>query len=416
MTDGQPSSPGFERDRARSFDLFAVPDDYYENPAPYFRLLRDHDPRHANADGSVLLTQHRDVHQIWRDSSGMVDKREQFRAKFGAGALLEHHTTAMLFRDPPDHDRLRAIVNPFFSQTTVGALHDFVEQKVGALLDEAAQRAEIDVVRDFASRLPIAVICRTLGVPQSDAAYIQALGRQILFPLNPKVGAEAIAAGHTAARDFKAYLAAFVDAARMRPPTDRPDDIIAALVGAERAGATLSAEEILHTCILMLNGGHETTTNLISQSINALLDDQQTLEQMRSADTNVPVAIEELIRFVSPLQLQGRRTTHAVTLESGNGEIAADTEVVLCQASANRDDRTFQDADRLMLTRRPNRHLAFGAGIHACIGQPLARVEASLAIPAFVRRFTKIERAGPAVFNRNVRFRGLQTLLLRVKS
>ncbi|MCK9917455.1 cytochrome P450 [Microbacteriaceae bacterium K1510] len=400
--------------RARDFNLFAVPEEYYDNPAPYFRLLRDHDPVHTNADGSLLLTQFHDVRQVWRDLSGRVDKTDSYRAKFGEGLLLEHHTSTMLFRDPPDHDRLRAIVNPFFSQASIASLKGFVEEKVAQLLDEVAKKREIDFVADFAFQLPVAVICRILGVPQSDAGLIQEMGRKILFPLNPKVDADVIAAGHKATADFKAYLLDFVRAARTKSNLDPRADIISALVVAERSGAQISENEILHMCIVILNGGHETTTNLISQSVNALLNDAAALAEVRDEKVDISAAIEELIRFITPLQLQGRRTTQPVVLESGNGEIPPNTEVILCQASANRDDRVFSDPDRLNLSRKPNSHVAFGGGIHVCIGRPLARLEASIAVPAFVRRFAAIERTGPANFNRNVRFRGLQAMPLRV--
>lgn len=289
------------------------------------------------------------------------------------------------------------------------------EAKVAQLLDEVAQKSSIDFVADFAFQLPVAVICRILGVPQSDAGLIQGLGRKVLFPLNPKVDAEAIADGHRATADFKAYLLDFVKAARGRQDIDPQADIISALVAAERAGGEISENEILHMCILILNGGHETTTNLISQSVNALLDDPAALSEMRDEAIEISPAIEELLRFITPLQFQGRRTTQPVVLESGNGDIPPDSEVVLCQASASRDDRVFESPDRLKLDRKPNAHVAFGAGVHVCIGRPLARLEDSVAVPTFVRRFKKVERAGPAVFNRNVRFRGLQKMPLHVR-
>ncbi len=167
-------------------------------------------------------------------------------------------------------------------------------------------------------------------------------------------------------------------------------------------------------CIVTLNGGHETTTNLISQSIHYLLDDPEAMAQMRNGDVPVNVAIEELVRFITPLQLQGRRVTRDIELDSGNGTIPKGTEVIICQASANRDDRVFDNPEKLNLARKPNNHMGFGAGIHVCIGRPLARLEASVAVPAVLRRFKTIERTGPAHFNHNTRFRGLADLPLRL--
>jgi cytochrome P450 len=403
------SAPQSLRDAA-DFDLLSLPQDYFDDPFPYFQQLRDRDPIHANKDGSLLLTRYEDVKVLWRDLSGLVDKREKFERRFGPGALLEHHTTGMLFRDPPDHDRLRALVNPFFSQASIDRLRDFVAEKVNRLLDEVAERGTVDFVKDFAFRLPIAVICRILGLPEQDGDHIHQLGIQILFPLNPDVSADAVARGHQAAAAFKDYLRGHVEAARRRVDLDPQSDIISALVAAERRGEPISEEEILHMCILMLNGGHETTTNLIAVSIHSLLGQPEQLQLYRETPEIGSTAIEELIRFVSPLQLQGRRTTRPVSLPSGT--IPSDTEVVICQASANRDERVFEQSDRLNLERRPNAHLAFGAGVHVCIGRPLARLEAGIALPKLLKRFRRIERTGTPVFNRNARFRGLSTLPL----
>lgn len=401
-------------EQAKSFDLFSVPSDYFKNPAPYFRLLRDHDPVHMNSDGSVLLTQYQDTKQVWRDLSGLVDKSEMFRKKFGEGPLLEHHTTTMLFRDPPDHDRMRAVVNPFFTQASIASLSGFVKDTVDGLLDDVADLGEFDFVKDFAFRLPIAVICHLFGVPQSDALKLQDMGRKILMALNPAVSDEMIAEGHQATKDFMEYLVPYVEAAKSERDIDPTKDLIRSMVSAQRNGGQISDAEMYHMCILVLNGGHETTTNLIAQSVNATLDNADLLAQIRGDDFDIPTAVEEFSRYVSPLQLQGRRTTREIVLASGNGVIPAGVEVVLCQASANRDDRVFEDPDSLRLDRKPNSHVSFGAGVHVCLGRPLARLEASVAIPAFLRRFKKIERNGPVEFAESVRFRVMKSLPVRV--
>ncbi|MFG1280202.1 cytochrome P450 [Xanthobacter autotrophicus] len=399
---------------AVDFDLFNLPSSYYENPYPYFRMLRDTDPVHWNSDGSVLLTQYSDVRQVWRDITGLVYKSEQFCRRFGEGPLLEHHTSTMLFRDLPDHDRLRIIVNPFFSQSSIQSLEGFVREVVDRHLEIVGEMGEIDFVRDFAFRLPVALICRVIGIPLEDADYIQGVGRKVLFPLNPVVSPEAIAEGHAAVTEFKNYLRPFLNQRQRRAEIDPMADVICSMVAAQRSGVEVSDEEILHMCILVLNGGHETTTNLISQSIHYLLDDPEAMTQIRNGAVPIGMALEELIRYITPLQLQGRRTTREIVLDSGNGIVPADTEVVICQASANRDERVFEDPEKLNLTRKPNNHMGFGAGIHVCLGRPLARLEASIALPAVLRRFQKIERAGPAKFAQNTRFRGLTELPLRL--
>jgi cytochrome P450 len=395
-------------ERARAINLFSPPDDYFDDPSKYFRLLRDGDPVHQQEDGSILLTRYDDVRQIWRDLTGLVYKGEQFCKRFGEGPLLEHHTSTMLFRDNPDHDRLRNIVNPFFSQTSIQSLSAFTQEVVDREIKKVKEMGEFDFVHDFAFRIPVALICKVIGVPVEDANYIQAVGRKVLFPLNPKVPQDAIDDGHASVTEFKSYLAPFLGEIKARSSIDPSESILCAMAAAQRDGVEVSDDEILHMCIVTLNGGHETTTNLISQSIHFLMEDPESLGQLRDGEVPVATALEELIRFITPLQLQGRRTTQDVELESGNGTIQAGIEVVLCQASANRDERVFENPNKLNLSRRPNNHVGFGAGIHVCLGRPLARMEASIAIPTVLKELPTLTRNGKARFQRNTRFRGLE--------
>lgn len=393
---------------ASEFNLFNLPSIYYADPYPFFKALRDQDPIHRNEDGSLLLTRYDDVKAIWRDLSGVVNREAAYKAKFGEGPLLEHHTTTMLFRDPPDHDRLRDIVNPFFTQFGIERLRNSVREIVASLLDELEGQREIDYVSDFASRIPIQVICDIFGVPRSDGPRIRDLGAQVLFPLNPAVTPEAISAGHAATAAFKAYLLEHFNEWRGRPLEETPSNIISALVKAERTGQQISEDEMAHMCILVLNGGHETTTNLIGLSTLALLRNRDQFDRMASDPAIVGPGIEECLRYVTPLQLQGRRTTREVKVPSG--VIPENTEVVIAQASANRDDRIFADPEKFDLGRRPNPHLAFGAGIHVCLGRPLARLEAAIALPAITERFPRMDLASGLEFNPNARFRGIRKM------
>jgi cytochrome P450 len=386
------------------FDLFDLPDAYYRDPVPFYKALRDDAPMHWNSDGSLLLSRHEDIKAVWRDLSGKVNREEAYARKFGPGPLLEHHTSTMLFRDPPDHDRLRDIVNPFFTQASMERLRLGVREIVAQLVDEVQDKREIDFIAEFSSRIPIQVICDIFGVPRSDGPLIRDLGAQVLLPLNPSVSAVVIAAGHEATRQFKDYLLAHINHWRAQPVEDVPSNIISALVAAEKRGTPpISEDEMVHMCILVLNGGHETTTNLIGLS---------TLALMASDASVVGTGVEECLRYATPLQLQGRRTTREVQVPSGL--IPPDTEVIVAQVSANRDERVFEDPDSLRLARQPNPHLAFGAGIHVCLGRPLARMEAAEALPALTRRFPNIQLAAEPVFNRNARFRGIQSMRVRL--
>jgi hypothetical protein len=402
-----------EADRARAFDLFALPPEYFDNPQPWLRLLRDHDPVHRNGDGTVLLTRYHDVRAVWRDRTASVDKTELFRAKFGGGPLFEHHTTGMLFRDPPDHDRLRLLVNPFFAPDSVERFRPFITDLVQRLIDEALERGRFDFVADFAERIPITLITRILGVPPEDGPTLRSIGLRVLFPLNPRVDVRVIADGHEAVAEFRDYILEHVRSARRRGVSGEPGSVLEALVAAELDGQAVTEDEIVHMCLLVFNGGHETTTNLISVGTLGLVhhpDQYKLFAELEGKD--LASAVEEVVRFVTPLQLQGRRTTRDLELPSGR--LPTGTEVILCQASANRDERAFADPDRIDLRR--NAHVSFGLGLHACLGNQLARLEAKIVFPLMARRLEAITLTDKPVFTPNVRFRGLRRLPVSVEA
>jgi cytochrome P450 len=395
------------RSEAESFDLFNLPGDYFDAPERWLRLLRDHDPMHRNSDGTVLLTRYHDVRTVWRDRSTSVDKSEMFRAKFGEGPLLEHHTTGMLFRDPPDHDRLRVLVNSFFEPASLERLRPFITELVDRLLDDVAGAGAFDFVTDFAEKIPVSLITRILGVPPEDGRFLRPIGLRVLFPLNPRVSREAIDDGHAAVAEFKAYILEHIRRLQRRGVDGEPANVLEALVAGQAAGREVSVDEIVHMCLLMFNGGQETTTNLMSGAALALLDHPDQYAVLpRLEGPELRVAGEEILRYVTPLQLQGRRTTTEIDLPSG--PLTPGTEVILCQASANRDERAFPDPDRLDLGRRPNAHVAFGMGIHACVGNQLVRLQSSIVLPQVARRLPTLHRSGPVEFNPNARFRGLR--------
>lgn len=399
--------------KGKAFDLFNIPDAYYENPVPYWRALRDDSPVHWNSDGSLLLTRYGDVKAVWQDGSASVDKREMFTAKFGQGPLLEHHTTSMLFRDPPDHDRLRGVVELFFTPRSVERMRAATQDIIDSALAGLDGRDEIDLVADFTSHIPVQVICEIFGVPRTDGPYIRSLGAKVLAPLNPAVSPQVIADGHAGVAEFKAYLMGHIQAQRKREPEEVPTNVISAMVAAERKGVQISEDEMAHMCILLLNGGAETTTNLLGLSTLAIIGHPSERAVIEDPACNVSLAVEELLRYWSPLQLQGRRTTREVKIPSG--VVPAGTEVIISQGSANRDERTFEAPDVLKLTRAPNPHLAFGSGFHVCIGRHLSRMETTIALPALFRRFPRMDLNGTPTFFKAARFRGLSSLPLRLR-
>lgn len=395
---------------ARAFDLANPPDAYFDDPSEYFRLLRDHDPQHRNGDGSLLLTRYDDVRSIWRDLTATVDKDDLFRRHWGDGPLLECHTTHMLFRDPPDHDRLRVILNPFFTQRAMERLAEPIAALVARLIDDLAEKRETDFVADFALQLPTQIICRLIGLPVEDLHHLHELGDHVVNSLNPNLAPEEIEEANRQTQVFKDYLRPHLERIRAKDSVDPGIDLLHALVSAERDGKEISENEIIHTCILMFIGGHGTTMNMLSSSMHVLVANRDQLDDLRQNPEILESAVGELIRYITPIQLQGRRTTRPIPLASG--ELPPQTEIVLFAGAANRDERVFADADRLLLRRAPNTHIAFGAGIHFCLGRPLARLILKTAIPALLQRFPQVERTGPAVYHRLPRFRSLARLPL----
>lgn len=399
---------------AKAFDLFRLPEGYFEFPYPWYRLLRDHDPVHENSDGTVLLTRYDDVRTLWKEPTASVDKTEMFSAKFGQGPLLEHHTQSILFRDPPDHDRLRTIISPFFTPNSLERFRPYIEDLVDGLLENVAEMGQFDFVTDFAAKIPVKLITQILGIPVEDGDFLRSVGARVLFPLNPSVPRDAIDSGHEAVREFNDYMMERIEGIRRISMDRNPENALEAMVQAQQSGAQLTDSEIVHMCLLTFNGGHETTTNLMAIGTHSLMAFPDQYRDMRESPNSLGTfAIEEIIRYVTPLQLQGRRIIQPMGLPSGT-TLPAGSEVIISQASANRDERAFEDPHLLNLRRRPNNHVAFGLGIHSCLGISLARLESRIMFPRLVRRFPNLALDAMPTFNHNVRFRSLKSLPVRV--
>lgn len=402
----------YDQGFAKSVDILNLPDSFYDDPYPTFEALRAHDPVHQNDDGTVILTRYKDNEKVWRDLTASVDKSVIFTKLFGEGPLLEHWTHTMLFRDPPEHKTLRKLAEPFFSRKNVPTLRGFVEETVDGLIDTALEKKEFDFVADFAFQLPMLMICKILGVPKEDREQLHEWGARTMFCINPGVSREDIAIGHDAVGQFSAYLAEHLNERRSRETLNPDADVMSALAQAERDGAEVSEADLIHICVIILNGGHETTVNTMAVGLHSLLDQPECIAQYRNEDVS-KTAPDELIRFVTPIQLQGRRVTQSLVLPSGV-TLPPETEVVLCPASANRDSEVFDAPNRIDLKRERNRHLSFGSGMHLCLGRLLAKMEVEIAMPKIWQAFRTVERLEDPVFNHNVRFRGLSSLKVTV--
>ena len=395
-----------------AFDLRALPAAFYDDPFPTYHALRRADPVHRCPDGSVFLTRYDDVVAVYQDHARFVsDKRLEFAPKFGDTPLYEHHTTSVVFRDPPDHTRIRRLFAPAFTPRALAALEPRIERLVDGLLADAATRGGMDVVADFAAAVPVQLIGDMLGIPADERGPLRGWSLAILGALEPAPTAAQLKAGNDAVEQFKDYLRRLIAARRRRPSTDA-GEILSALIAAEDTGDRLTEVELLHQCIFLLNAGHETTTNLIANAALTLLEHPEAAARLRAEPALIGTAVDEFLRYESPNQLGNRRV--AVSTEIAGVPLAADTLITLCIGAANRDPAQFSDPDRVDLARTPNRHLAFITGIHACAGMWLARMEGRVAIGRLVGRFPGLRPAGSPVRGRRARFRTLLSLPVAV--
>lgn len=393
-------------DGLSDFRLTAPPPGFAADPYPWYAALRQHSPRHPLAPGVLLLTRYDDVAAVYRSAAVSADKRREFGPKLGIGTpLFEHHTASLVFNDPPLHTRVRKLLMGALNQRAITRMESGVVELVERLLDAMPSRA--DLIADFAARIPVEVIGNLLDVPHAEREPLRNWSLAILSALEPAPSADVLSRGNTAVGEFLAFLRALV-AARRAEPGDPSVDVLTRLIEGEMDGERLSDTELLHNCIFLLNAGHETTTNLIGNGVHALLTQREQYERLVSEPTLLPNAVEELLRFESPLQLNNRLTIAPLAL--GDEVIEPGTFLTLAIGAANRDPAQFAEPNRLDIARKPNLHLAFGHGAHACAGMNVARLEARVAIGALARRFAHLALDGQAERDPRIRFRGFRRL------
>jgi cytochrome P450 len=404
---------------AQAFDLARLDRAFLDDPYPTYRALREHDPVHRLPDGSYFLTRYDDLVEVYRDTrTWSSDKKIQFKPNFDDSPLYEHHTTSLVFNDPPIHTRVRKLLAPAFTPRALKALQPRIEALVDRLLDSAAERGKIDLIEDFAAAIPVQLIGDMLGIPQDERGPLRKWSLAILGALEPVLSNAQFEAGATAVAEFKDYLKGLVARRRRDGTPDKAEILSTLIAGSEIAvenpgGDRLSELELLHNCIFLLNAGHETTTNLIGNSVDLLIRHPDAHRELAANPDLIDLAVEEFLRMESSNQLGNRRASTPARI--GNVTVPAGTYVHLCIGAANRDPAQFPDPDRLDLRRHPNRHLAFGFGIHTCAGNSLARMEAQVGIGKLVRRFKSIERAGDFVRGGRARFRGFLRYPVAVK-
>jgi len=409
-------SPERAREIAAALDLRALPRDFYDNPYPVYSVLRETEPVRRMPDGSYLLTRYADLVAVYRDAQAFSsDKKVEFTPKYGAGApLLEHHTTSLVFNDPPLHTRVRKLIMGALTRRAIADMEPGLVTLVDSLMDRIAARGGGDLIEDFASAIPVEIIGNLLGVPHEDRGPLRDWSLAILGALEPRLTPEQEALGNRSVTEFTAYLKTLV-AHRRRHPGDPEHDVLTRLIQGEAAGEQLTETELLQNCVFILNAGHETTTNLIGNALVSLqewpLQKEWLLSKLKhpapdwgGLETVLSTAVDEFLRFESSNQLGNRRAVRAC--EVGGVRLEEGALVTLCIGAANRDPAQFQAPEQLQLERENNRHLAFGFGIHQCAGLSLARLEGRIAIGRFLHRFPEYRLTAAPLRGGRARFRG----------
>ncbi len=401
---------------AAQFDLRALPADFLANPYPVYAALRESQPVRRMPDGSVFLTRCADLVAVYRDAHAFSsDKHVEFAPKYGAdSALFEHHTTSLVFNDPPLHTRVRRLIMGALTRRAIAEMEPGLTTLVDQLLDELDARGGGDLIEDFASAIPVEIIGNLLDVPHEDRGPLRAWSLAILGALEPTLTPQQQAGGNQAVTEMTAYLRTLVAARRQRPG-DPERDVLTRLIQGEANGEQLSEVELLQNCIFLLNAGHETTTNLIGNGLISLQEFPEAraglLRALQAASGDAAAeeavlgrAVDEFLRFESSNQLGNRRALQDTKV--GGVNLPAGTLVTLCIGAANRDPAQFEDPDVLNLAREGNKHLAFGFGIHQCAGLSLARLEGRIAIGRFLRRFPGYRLTEAPMRGGRARFRG----------
>ena len=395
---------GNARALAESFDLAKLTPDFYADPYPTYRALRENAPVKRMPNGSYFLTRYDDLVTAYKSTRTFSsDKKTEFAPKYGNSLLYEHHTTSLVFNDPPAHTRVRRLIMGALSPRAIAAMEPGLIRLVDTLLDAMAEKGKVELIEDFASAIPVEVIGNLLDVPHAERGPLRDWSLAILGALEPVISTEAFARGNRAVEQFLAYLETLVERRRAKPGNPN-QDVLTRLIQGEENGEQLSEKELLHNCIFLLNAGHETTTNLIGNGLVALSDHPEQKQRLIAHPELIKTAIEEMLRYESSNQLGNRMIVEEVEL--GGIAMPPGTPVTLCIGAANRDPLQFPHAETLDIARTPNPHLAFGTGAHHCAGMALARLEGAIAIARFLARFPHYARDGEPVRGGRVRFRG----------
>jgi hypothetical protein len=390
---------------------------FLDDPYPMYRALRESAPVVWIEDLRLwVLSRYADVAQGLRDPRLGVNLGNAVAFKAlptmdpRVQIVMRMFEQQMLFRDPPEHTRLRGLVNKAFTPRVVEQLRPHMERLVNELLDQVEPAGKMDLIADLAFPLPVTVIAVMLGVPTEDHDRFSRWSQTLAYTLEPVLPPEALYAANQAAVEILDYFRSLVSKKRAQPE----DDLLSALIQAEEQGQRLTQEELLANAVLLLVAGHETTVNLIGNGVLALLRHRDQLERFQREPDLIETAIEELLRYDSPAQMTTRIARETISLDGQT--IQAGQEVMLLLGSGNRDPDRFHQPDQLDLGRLDCKHLSFGGGPHYCVGAPLARAEGQIALSTLVRRFPNLQLADPSPPRRpSAVLRGLRSMPLQLQ-
>lgn len=393
------------------------------DPYPICRRILEQCPVFEGPFGAVVLSRYADCWAVLRDARASTDQRHSTTYQNAAASGQLHPVAqapfgepSFLFLDPPDHTRLRRLVSKAFTPRVVEALRPTVQRWVDELIDRAAEHHRIELIADLAYPLPVRVICRMLGIPAEDRQNFRAWARDLERGLDPvdTLSADEQDRMVSAVEALTAYFDELIDRRRaeLRRGTDgkrAAADLLSALIAVEEQGDQLTTAELNATCRLLLLAGHVTTVNLIANGMLALLRNPDQLERLRADPPLAGTAVEEVLRYDPPGQFAGRVAREP--LEVGDVTIPQGERIVLLLAAANRDPARFADPDRFDIARADSSHLTFGAGIHFCLGAPLARLEGQVALSALAARLVApVLETDPPPYKDHIVLRGLQAL------
>jgi pimeloyl-[acyl-carrier protein] synthase len=396
---------------AEDFLLEAMSPTAKHDPYPLYASMRDKAPVLELGPGLFFAFTHDVVTHVLRAPGFSSDERNiSIYDTLPPDAKTRLDAPVMLFRDPPDHTRLRRLVVRAFTPSVVERLRSQTEQIVADHLDRIESGSTVDVISALAHPVPVRVICDLLGVPVADVAQFQVWSDALARSVDPGFlrGPELQQRIDNASLELDAYLTTLVSQRKADPQ----DDLISALTVAED-GEILSHQELLEMAGLLLLAGHETTVNLIGNGLVALLQNPDQFELLRESSARILPAIEELLRFDSPAQMTQRIVM--TDTELAGVSVRTGDQIIAMLGAANRDPAVFADPDRLDVARDARRHVAFGAGLHHCLGAMLARMEAEVTLTGLMRRFSSLELAGPTPRRDGFTLRGLSSLPVTVR-